>query len=135
MLQMLAMGTHPKVLQKGAAMPKVWHTSTWSGRKGRGEPVPYPQGTSLPMRCVWGQTYGMGKGMPRRSPGMAKSKRGVYQYRPRSFEPLPQRRPGTVQPAQPSTPRPPATPRPPVQHRPSEPQHYSDEEDNDGFQV
>ena len=77
MLQMLAMGTHPKVLQKGAAMPKVWHTGTWSGRKGRGETVPYPQGTSLPMRCVWGQTYGMGKGMPRRSPGMAKSEGGV----------------------------------------------------------
>jgi hypothetical protein len=59
--------------------------------------------------------------------------REAYQYRPRSFEPLPQRRPATVQPAMPSTPRLPATPRPPVQHRPSEPQYYSDEENNDGF--
>ena len=77
MLQVLAMGSHPEILQERAAVPKVWHKGTWNGRKGRGEPVPYPQGTSLSMRHVWGQTYGMGKRMPRRSPGMAKSKRGV----------------------------------------------------------
>jgi hypothetical protein len=44
---------HQAVLQRGATIPEVWHTNTWSRRKEKGEPVLYPYGTRLSVRRVW----------------------------------------------------------------------------------